>query len=67
MQKIKHPVKRWTEDLNKHFFFIVDLQMANRDMTRCSTSLAIREMPIKTITSYHLTPVRMANQKVYKE
>uniref|UniRef100_A0A7N4P038 Uncharacterized protein n=1 Tax=Sarcophilus harrisii TaxID=9305 RepID=A0A7N4P038_SARHA len=52
-------IDKWSKDMNRQFSD-VEIETISSHMKRCSKSLFIREMQIKTTQRYHYTPLRLA-------
>jgi hypothetical protein len=61
-KKPKNSIKKWDTELNRKFL-TEESRMAEEHLKKCSISLVIRGMQIKTTLKFHLTPIRMAKIK----
>ena len=62
-KKINNPTKKWAKDLTRHFTKD-DNTNVNKHIRRCSISLAIREVQVKTTTWYQVTSTKMVKMKM---
>jgi uridine kinase len=62
LPQINEPIKKWATELNRTFSK-EEVQMAKMHMKKCSPSLAIKKMQIKTTLRFNFLPVRIASIK----
>jgi hypothetical protein len=60
-QRINTPLKKWAHELNREFSK-KEVQMASKYLKKCSISLVIKVMQIKTTLRFHLTHYNGQNQ-----
>lgn len=60
--KPKQPYEKWVKHLNRHFFK-EDIQMTDKHVKRCLTSLITKESQIETIIGGQFIEVRVATIK----
>jgi hypothetical protein len=60
--QVTDPIKKWASELNRTFSK-EEIHMAKKHMKKCSSSLSIKEMQIKTTLRFNLSLVRIATIK----
>ena len=64
IKRTHNPIKnKWSTNLNRELS-TEESKMAESHLRKCSASLVIREMQIKTNLRFHVTPVKMAKIKI---